>query len=374
MTNSPTPLPDDWLSAFLDGELSDADRAQVEAWLARDASARARLETLRAVGQELRALPRAELRREASERLLESLKREPAARHAGKPAHNSRRRWAYVLATLATAAAVALLVSPRGEQDTQVSQSPAAGNARREEATLRDTKSADRRSEDVNAGDHPRSALEREQPLATPRREALPAADAPAIAAAAADAPPVAAAAASDAPAEVAAAAAGPPDKAKMKKAGDGGLTPAAPASAAAAMAAPDPAGELAADKADQVASDVGLTLVEVEVASEQRDALLQQLAEGLADDLARSLPQEGLDTKDTFYVDAEGSHWMVVAMDAAALLQRLEAWPQARVTSKDLAGESTATQRGAVEATRRAAPVAAPAATPAPRTLLRIR
>jgi hypothetical protein len=363
MTNSTTPLPDDWLSAFLDGELSDADRAQVEAWLARDASARARLETLRAVGQELRALPRAELRREASERLLESLKREPAARHAGKPAHDSRRRWAYVLATLATAAAVALLVSPRGEQDTQVSQSPAAGNARREEATLRDTKSADRRSEDVNAGDHPRSALEREQPLATPRREALPAADAPAIAAAAADAP-----------AEVAAAAAGPPDKAKMKKAGDGGLTPAAPASAAAAMAAPDPAGELAADKADQVASDVGLTLVEVEVASEQRDALLQQLAEGLADDLARSLPQEGLDTKDTFYVDAEGSHWMVVAMDAAALLQRLEAWPQARVTSKDLAGESTATQRGAVEATRRAAPVAAPAATPAPRTLLRIR
>lgn len=363
MTNSPTPLPDDWLSAFLDGELSDADRAQVEAWLARDASARARLETLRAVGHELRALPRAELRREASERLLESLKREPVARHAGKPAHNSRRRWAYVLATLATAAAVALLVSPRGEQDTQVSQSPAAGNAQREEATSRDTKPADRPSEDINAGERSRSTLKRETPLATLMREAPPAADAPPVAAATADAP-----------AEVAAATAGAPDKAAMKKAGDGGLALPAPASAAAAMAAPDPARELPADEAGQVASDVGLNLVEIEVASEQRDVLLQQLAEGLADDLARSRPQEGLDTKETFYVDEEGSHWMVVAMDAAALLKRLEAWPQARVTSRDLASESTATQRGAVEATRRAAPVAAPAATPAPRTLLRIR
>ncbi len=394
MTNSPTPLPDDWLSAYLDGELTEVDRAQVEAWLARDASARSRLERLRAVSQELRALPRAAFRREASERLLESLKQETtpqptavtgAVGRAAKPIHDAsvhdgRRRWTYVLATLATAAAVTLLVSPRGEQDTQVSQAPAARDQLREEAVPLDAAPDDGLREDVAAAERSAPKMERMKPRATSVREASKAAaDAPPEVAAASDAQaagstasdaPAAGSAASDAPAAGSAV----PDLEPMHKESGGGRAAPAPASAAAALAVPDPAGELAAGEARQAAPGVLPGLVEIEVAPEQRDALLRQLAEGLANDLARARPSEGLDSKETFYVDEEGSHWMVVAMDAAALLTRLEAWPQARVTSKDLASESTATQRSAVEAARRASPPAEPAATPAPLTLLRIR
>jgi len=75
MNQPTTPLPDDWLTAYLDGELSDTERAQVEAWLAVDAAARARLEAMRVLGEDLRAVPRETLRAETSAKLMEALAR-----------------------------------------------------------------------------------------------------------------------------------------------------------------------------------------------------------------------------------------------------------------------------------------------------------
>src|SRR5437868_3019343 len=58
------------LSAYLDDELTPAQRREVEAFLAGEEEARALLSELRAMSQALRELPRAK----ASERLLEGVR------------------------------------------------------------------------------------------------------------------------------------------------------------------------------------------------------------------------------------------------------------------------------------------------------------
>jgi len=58
------------LSAYLDGELSAEDRARVEQWLTKDATARKTLDALRAVGASLKGLPTHQLDEDLSQRVL----------------------------------------------------------------------------------------------------------------------------------------------------------------------------------------------------------------------------------------------------------------------------------------------------------------
>ena len=61
---------EEWLSAYLDGELSDGERAQVDGWLAADPSARQRLDDLRAIRAAIQDLPRESLAADFSSHVL----------------------------------------------------------------------------------------------------------------------------------------------------------------------------------------------------------------------------------------------------------------------------------------------------------------
>ncbi len=64
------------LTAYLDGELSPAERAEVEAWIARDEDARRLLGELRRTSEAVRGLPRAGAPRDFAEALMTRLERE----------------------------------------------------------------------------------------------------------------------------------------------------------------------------------------------------------------------------------------------------------------------------------------------------------
>ncbi|HLA85352.1 MAG TPA: zf-HC2 domain-containing protein [Thermoguttaceae bacterium] len=69
------PLHDEWLSAYLDDELSAEERARVEQWLTDDPAARRRLDELRAVGASLKSLPAYRLDEDLSDRVLRAAER-----------------------------------------------------------------------------------------------------------------------------------------------------------------------------------------------------------------------------------------------------------------------------------------------------------
>src|SRR5438046_797719 len=96
------------LSAYLDGELSDAERTKVEAFVSRDPEARQLLSELRAMTQELHGLPRAK----ASDRLLEGvrtrLERRALLDGRGDPAPAASSARAHGWRWVAAAAVIAL--------------------------------------------------------------------------------------------------------------------------------------------------------------------------------------------------------------------------------------------------------------------------
>ena len=63
-------LDDELLSAYLDGELTDSERAAVEARLATDPAAQQLLHELRSVSQSVQAIPTAGLGRDLSDEIL----------------------------------------------------------------------------------------------------------------------------------------------------------------------------------------------------------------------------------------------------------------------------------------------------------------
>lgn len=67
---------DELLSAYLDGELADDERARVERWLAEQPESRQLLEELRAVKQRLETLPAARLGEDFADRVLRQAERE----------------------------------------------------------------------------------------------------------------------------------------------------------------------------------------------------------------------------------------------------------------------------------------------------------
>jgi hypothetical protein len=115
-------MDDELLSAFVDGELSDAELAAVETRLRDDPRARELVAELRAVSETLRSLPRHKLGADLREAVLQQAvtHREPVPADSG-----SVRRWAW--AALAVAAAVLLTVylPDAGKEKQQLAQAEA---------------------------------------------------------------------------------------------------------------------------------------------------------------------------------------------------------------------------------------------------------
>jgi len=112
---------DEILSAYVDGELTDAERATVEKRLQADPQAREMVAQLRAVSESLRSLPKHRLEVDLREAVLQhsAVRAERVPAEAGGP-----RRWAW--AALALAAALMLMVFlPETDRDDQrVAQAP----------------------------------------------------------------------------------------------------------------------------------------------------------------------------------------------------------------------------------------------------------
>jgi len=131
---------DDLISAYVDGELSPAETAEVEKLLADSAEARQLLEEFRALGASLRALPKLQLGPDFQERVLRQAERAalageglspPAAELPTVAASDAiprfPRSWqSWKWAVLATAAALMIWVTGRGglEDKRQVAIAP----------------------------------------------------------------------------------------------------------------------------------------------------------------------------------------------------------------------------------------------------------
>jgi anti-sigma-K factor RskA len=113
-------LNDELLSAYLDGELTESERAEVEARLATDPDAQQLLHQLRSVSQAVQALPQEPVARDLREQILRRVEKTQPARAAadatilpgdGLPkltAFQTRRGW--IWASLAVAAALMIMV------------------------------------------------------------------------------------------------------------------------------------------------------------------------------------------------------------------------------------------------------------------------
>lgn len=120
---------DELLSAYIDGELTEAERAQVEAWLADDPRARSLLEELQGVSAAVKSLPKATLATDLSETILAKVASGTNAsdantRDAGLtlPDRDPQRRFTgrglwWSAAAIAAAIAVALFAPPQAPQD-----------------------------------------------------------------------------------------------------------------------------------------------------------------------------------------------------------------------------------------------------------------
>jgi anti-sigma factor RsiW len=133
---------DDLISAYVDGELSPAETAEVEKLLADSAEARQLLEEFRALGASLRALPKLQLGPDFQERVLRQAERAALAGDALSPPaadlptvaasetiSRFPRSWqSWKWASLATAAALMIWVVGRGglEDKRQVAIAPAS--------------------------------------------------------------------------------------------------------------------------------------------------------------------------------------------------------------------------------------------------------
>ena len=134
-------LPDDeLLSAYLDGEVSGAQRAEVEALLAGDPSARQTFEELRAVRGAIQGLPQLELGEDLTARVLQLAEMRllaegptsddapaPRAAHWSAPLRGFLGRRAVVWSGLAVAIALMILLTERERPANQINPQPGAG-------------------------------------------------------------------------------------------------------------------------------------------------------------------------------------------------------------------------------------------------------
>lgn len=124
-------LDDELLSAYLDGELTDSERALVEARLASDPEAQHLLHQLRSVSQDIQALPLETGPRDFRDQVLQRIVKTPIAREATAAsaptpevrttttplAFQGRRPW--IWASLAVAAGLMIMFLNRGNNDRE---------------------------------------------------------------------------------------------------------------------------------------------------------------------------------------------------------------------------------------------------------------
>lgn len=122
--NQPTPpLDDELLSAYVDGELTDDERAQVEARLANDPQARQLVDELRTLSQQIQSLPAESIGEDLRATIMQRAEREmliggQAEKVLPKREASTSRKWTWI----ALAAAATLLVNlmlPSIQQEEQ---------------------------------------------------------------------------------------------------------------------------------------------------------------------------------------------------------------------------------------------------------------
>jgi anti-sigma factor RsiW len=112
---------DEKLSALLDGALAPADAEALRAELGRSPELAERLAALRAVDEELRALPSRPVPAALRARVTAQVRARPSAGRAPRSGAIGARRWLAAAALAAAAATLALLVLPRvPREETQV--------------------------------------------------------------------------------------------------------------------------------------------------------------------------------------------------------------------------------------------------------------
>ena len=94
---------DEQLSAYLDGELTEAQRAEVDALLEQDASVRHRLEAMRGTVELISALPRRSAPPSLMEDVMSRLERDELLEdlNTSHPRRSGRRQWLSVAASAA---------------------------------------------------------------------------------------------------------------------------------------------------------------------------------------------------------------------------------------------------------------------------------
>jgi len=103
-------LPDELLSAYLDGEVTAEERAAVEAHLATSDAARQLLSELQSLRSDMGALPRAKVAADFSDRVVQAaVAAKAASQPVAVPARPARRRWMVVAAAVAATAACLLV-------------------------------------------------------------------------------------------------------------------------------------------------------------------------------------------------------------------------------------------------------------------------
>src|SRR5216684_4099944 len=105
------PFSDEILSAYVDGELSAQERAEVEAWLESNSAAREKLDDFRRLSGLFASLARTEVPREFPTKVLQLAERRMLLPDVAGVTKSLRlRRWAFAIAAPVASAAVLVLM------------------------------------------------------------------------------------------------------------------------------------------------------------------------------------------------------------------------------------------------------------------------
>lgn len=132
--DTPEPSDDELLSAYVDGELTDDERVEVERRLADDPRARELVDELRALGEQMQALPKLTLGEELRSTILQRAERTMLLGDDSQPTPRSRdttgsRRWLWAaMAVAATLLLSFMLPTPEQDEESIASAKPVPGD------------------------------------------------------------------------------------------------------------------------------------------------------------------------------------------------------------------------------------------------------
>lgn len=162
---------DELLSAYLDGELTEEERAEVNERLANDPAAKKTLAALHGISARVQSLPQEPLGRDLKQQVLEQIQKKPSAilpQHDIYPETTSGQRRGLIWAGLAIAAALMLmfLANPDREQRDPVAVADEKGAA---EKSIAETQSGEVGRKDDAAGNE--FAIDQEKVEGSAERE-----------------------------------------------------------------------------------------------------------------------------------------------------------------------------------------------------------